>query len=86
MSKEVHERLGGIIQRFEGKDEVTRKELMELKWAIYVVDCFPTDNSIDDALAADETSRGDAIKLTDKIKEEVKRWKSWDGVQRIMYK
>ena len=81
------QRLKTALKMAEGKEELTRKEMTELKWSIYFVNCYPENsNAVDEAL--DVASRGNhegAIMISDSVKQEIKKWKEWDGIHKIFY-
>ena len=77
------QRLKAALKMAEGKEELTRKEMTELKWAIYFVNCQPESNSAFDE-ALDTTN--EPIKISQSIKDEIEKWKEWNGIHMISYK
>ena len=78
------QRLKKALEMVEGKEELTVVELTELKWAIYFVNCHPEEGSaIDECLDLAKGSLDKKIKITRLVKEELRKWKEWDGVHKI---
>ena len=69
----------------DGREELTRKEMTELKWAIFFVNPYPDENSIaiDEAL---ERSKDETIKINESIKTEMNKWRGWNGMHKIHFK
>jgi len=78
------QRLKAALKMTEGKEELTRMEMTELKWAIYFVNCNPENKCVLDE-AINENLNG-RIKISGSIKAEIEKWKEWDGVHKISYK
>ena len=78
------QRLKKALEMVEGKEELTVAELTELKWAIYFVNCHPEKGSaIDECLDLAKGTLDKKIKITRLVKEELRKWKEWDGVHKI---
>ena len=78
------QRLKKALEMVEGKEELTMGELTELKWAIYFVNCHPEKGSaIDECLDLAKGTLDKKIKITRLVKEELRKWKEWDGVHKI---
>ena len=81
------QRLKTALKMTEGKEELTRKEMTELKWAIYFVNCDPQNSSaIDESLDIIGGNQEDKIKISGSVKQEIEKWKEWDGIHKISYK
>ena len=80
------QRLKTTLKMVEGREELTRKEMTELKWAIYFVNCYPENsNALDEALDIASGKEGDKIEISGSIKQEIEKWKGWDGIHKISY-
>ena len=80
------QRLKTALKMAEGRKELTRKEMTELKWAIYFVNCYPENSSaIDETLDIVRGNWDDTIKISDSVKQEIEKWKEWDGIHKISY-
>ena len=75
------QRLKSALEMAEGREELTRKEMTELKWAIYFVSCDPEkSNAVDEALGVVRGNQDDTIKISESVKQEIEKWKQWDGI------
>ena len=80
------QRLKTALEMAEGRKELTRKEMTELKWAIYFVNCYPENsNAVDEALGDAMGNQEDTIKISESVKQEIENWKEWDGIHKISY-
>ena len=58
------QRLKTALEMTEGREELTRKEMTELKWAIYFVNCYPENSSaIDETLDIVRGNWDETIKI-----------------------
>lgn len=78
------QRLKSALKMTEGKEELMRMEMTELKWAIYFVNCYPENKCVFDE--AINENLNDKIKISGSMKAEIKKWKEWDGIHKIFYK
>ena len=80
-------RLRAALKMAEGREELTKKELTELKWAIYFVNCSPEkSNDIDETLDLVEgKGDDDVVKITGDVQKEIEKWKGWDGIHKMSY-
>ena len=72
-------RLRAALKMAEGREELTKKKLTELKWAIYFVNCSPEkSNAIDETLDLVE-GKGDSdiVKIKGDVQKEIEKWKGW---------
>ena len=75
------QRLKTALKMAEGREELTRKEMTELKWSIYFVNCYPENsNAVDEALDVAGGNQEDTIKISDGVKNEIEKWKEWECV------
>ena len=80
------QRLKTALKMAEGREVLTRKEMTELKWAIYFVNCYPENSSpIDETLDIVKGNLYDTIKISGSVKQEIEKWKEWDGIHKISY-
>ena len=80
------QRLKTALEMAEGREELTRKEMTELKWAIYFVNCYPENSSaIDETLDIVRGNWDETIKISEGVKQEIEKWKEWDGTHKISY-
>ena len=80
------QRLKTALKMTESREELTRKEMTELKWAIYFVNCDPENSSaIDESLDITGENQEDKIKISGSVKQEIEKWKEWDGIHKISY-
>ena len=80
------QRLKTTLKMVEGREELTRKEMTELKWAIYFVNRYPENsNAIDEALYIVRGDHEDRIKISRSVKQDIEKWKEWDGIHKISY-
>ena len=78
------QRLKTTLKMAEGREGLTRKEMTELKWAIYFVDCYPENsNAVDGALNTVRGNHEDKIKISGSVKQEIEKWKEWDGIHKF---
>ena len=81
------QRLKTALKMAEGREEMTRKEMTELKWAIYFVNCDPENsNAIDESLVIIRENPEDKIKISGSVRQEIDKWNDWDGIHKISYK
>ena len=80
------QRLKTALKMADGREELTRKEMTELKWAIYFVNCYPENSTaVDEALDIVRENHEDKIKISGSVKQEIEKWKEWDGTHKISY-
>ena len=80
------QRLKTALKMAEGREELTRKEMTELKWSIYFVSCYPEkSNAVDEALDVARGNWDDKIEISGSVKQEIEKWKEWDGIHKISY-
>ena len=80
------QRLKTALEMVEDRKELTRKEMTELKWAIYFVNWDPENsNAIDETLDIIRGNWDDTIKISESVKQEIEKWKEWDGIHKISY-
>ena len=80
------QRLKTALKMTEGREELTRKEMTELKWAIYFVSCDPENsNAVDETLGVARGNQKDTIRISESVKQEIEKWKEWDGIHKISY-
>ena len=80
-------RLRAALKMAEGREELTKKELTELKWAIYFVNCSPEKSSaIDETLDLVEgKGEADIVKIKGNVQKGIEKWKEWDGIHTMSY-
>ena len=80
-------RLRAALKMAEGREELTKKELTELKWSIYFVNCSPEkSNAIDETLDLVEgKGDDDVVKIKGDVQKEIEKWKGWDGIHKMSY-
>ena len=82
----ILQRLKTALKMAEGREQLTRKEMNELKWAIYSVNCYPENSTaVDEALDIVRGNHEDKIKISGSVKQEIEKWKEWDGIHKISY-
>ena len=78
------QRLKKALEMVEGKEELTVVKLTKLKRAIYFVNNhFEKGSPIQEFLDLAKGTLDKKIKISRFVKEELRKWKEWDGVHKI---
>ena len=78
------QRLKKALEMVEGKEELTVVKLTKLKRAIYFVNNhFEKGRPIQEFLDLAKGTLDKKIKISRFVKEELRKWKEWDGVHKI---
>ena len=75
-----------VLEMLDGKEAVTKDQLLKIKEAIDGVECYPReDRSKLEEVLDSLGERDEAVQLEEGVLEEMMSWRSWNGCHRIRY-